>query len=63
MVEFSIVELEDGLTVVQLQPGQKPEDVAAASGGVLVDPGPYPSYDEACDALVALQDDDEEEMA
>ena len=63
MVNFSIVELEDGLTVVELEPGQSPEDVAATRRGVLVDPGPYPSYDEACDALLALQDDEEEERA
>jgi hypothetical protein len=63
MVQFAIIELPDGLTVVELQPDQTPEDAAAAQGGTLVDPGPYPSYDEANDALIELQTEDEEERA
>lgn len=63
MVKFAISELADGLTVVELQPGQKPEDAAAAQGGVLVDPGPYASYEEANDALSDLQAEEEEESA
>ena len=61
MVEFAIIELEDGLTVVELPPGQKAEDVAASRGGVLVDPGPYATFEEANDALVELQAEGEEE--
>lgn len=61
MVDFAIIELEDGLTVVELQPGQDPEDAAASSGGVLVDPGPYPSYEEAMDALADFEIEDETE--
>jgi hypothetical protein len=30
MVEFAIIELADGLMVVELQPGQTPEDAALA---------------------------------
>jgi hypothetical protein len=63
MVAFAIVELEDGLTIVEVQSGQKPEDAAASHGGVLVDPGPYDSYEEANDALIDLQAADEEERA
>jgi hypothetical protein len=63
MVDFAIIELEDGLTVVELQPGQSAEDAAASRGGMLIDPGPFPSYEDACDALVDLQDDEEEERA
>jgi hypothetical protein len=63
MADFAIIELEDGLTVVELDDGQSPEDAAVSQGGTLVDPGPYPSYEEACDALVDLQYEDEEEQA
>jgi len=63
MVDFAIIELADGLTVVELQPGQKPEDAAASQAGVLVDPGPYSSYEEANDALIILQSEDEEELS
>lgn len=63
MVQFAIIELADGLTVVELQPGQKPEDAAASHDGVLIDPGPYDSYEAANDALIDLQAQDEEESA
>jgi hypothetical protein len=63
MVEFAIIELPDGLTVVELPPGQKPEDVAASQGGILVDPGPYHTYEDANDALIELQSEDEDERA
>jgi hypothetical protein len=61
MTSFAIIELDDGLTVVEVQPGEKPEDVAVREGGVLVDPGPYPSYDEAYDAMLELEGEDEDE--
>jgi hypothetical protein len=61
MAEFAIIELEEGLTVVELPLGQTPEDVALRNGGTLVDPGPYSSYDDAYDALLELQYEDEEE--
>jgi hypothetical protein len=59
MADFAIIELEDGLTVVELRRGQDPEETALSQGGTLVDPGPYPTYEEACDALDELQDEDE----
>ena len=60
MVDFAIIELEDGLTVVELPHGRSPEDVALLQCGTLVDPGPYPSYDDAYDALIDLEYEDEE---
>jgi hypothetical protein len=60
MVNFAIVELEDGLTVVELPAGQNPEDVAISQGGTLIDPGPFPSFEEANDALIDLQYEDED---
>jgi hypothetical protein len=63
MVDFAIIEVEDGLTVVELRPGQAPEDAALDHSGTLVDPGPYPSYEDACDALNQLQYEDEEKQA
>jgi hypothetical protein len=61
MLQFAIIEVADGLTVVELQPGQKPEDAATAQGGMLVDPGPYATYEEANDALIELQAEGEDE--
>ncbi len=60
MVDFAIIELEDGLTVVELRAAESPEEAAARERGVLVDPGPYPTYEDACDALAELEGDDEE---
>ena len=60
MTEFAIIEVEDGLTIVELEPGENPEDVAAREGGTLVDPGPYPTYEDALDALANLEGEDEE---
>ena len=63
MVSFVIIELEDGLTVATVQPEQDPEAVATSEGGVLVDSGPFDTYEQAYDALVELEGDDEEEQA
>lgn len=57
---FAIIEVEDGLTVIQVTPGQSPEDAALAEGGLLVDPGPYDSYEEANEALDQLELEDED---
>jgi hypothetical protein len=62
MSDFAIIEVDDGLTIVELSPGQSPEGVAASQGGVLIDPGPYSSYDEAQDALIALDLDDDDDL-
>jgi hypothetical protein len=61
MVEFAIIELDDGLTIVELEPGQDPEDAALKKGGTLVSPGPYPTYEEALDALADFEEEAEEE--
>ncbi|MGN6544375.1 MAG: hypothetical protein ACTHK7_04960 [Aureliella sp.] len=61
MVSFAVIEVDDGLTIVEVLPGQTPEEAAASQRGTLVDPGPYRSYEDANDALVALQTEDEEE--
>lgn len=61
MSEFAIIEIEDGLTIVELEPGQNPQDVAVRRSGTLVDPGPYPTYEDALDALTELEGEDEEE--
>lgn len=61
MTQFAIIEVPDGLTVIELEPGQSPEDASIGQGGTLVDPGPFSSYEEANDALAELQPEEEEE--
>lgn len=60
MANFAIIELDDGLTVIELPSNEAAEDVAVLQGGILVDPGPYPSYEAACDALDELQFEEDE---
>jgi hypothetical protein len=60
MADFAIIEVEDGMTVVELKPHQTPEDAALKEHGTLIDPGPYKSYDDALDALAELEAEDEE---
>jgi hypothetical protein len=60
MTEFAVIEVEDGLTVVELPPGENPEVTAANHGGTLVDPGPFATYEDACDAMIELKYEDEE---
>jgi hypothetical protein len=59
MPSFAIIEVDDGFEVIEVLPGQSAEDAAAAEGGVLVDPGPYSSYENANDALDQLEIFDE----
>jgi len=60
MADYAIIEVEDGLTVVELKPDESPEDAALRENGTLVDPGPYTIYDDVVDALAALEAEDEE---
>ena len=58
---FSIIETDAGLAVAELEPGTQPDDVAIKHGGQVVDPGPYRSYEDAYDAILAIQLEDENE--
>ena len=61
MLSFAVIEIEDGLTIIEVQSGQSPEDAAAVVGGTLVDPGPYDSYEHACDVLDQMEMESEED--
>ena len=61
MSSYAIVETEVGLTVTELQNEAHPEEDALRCHGVLVDPGPYPSYEDAFDAMLALEGEDPED--
>lgn len=61
MISFAVIEIEDGLTIIEVLPGQDPEDAATSEGGALVDPGPYHSYEDASEALDQLEMENEED--
>jgi hypothetical protein len=65
MPDFLILETDDGLTVVEREDNESAEDSALRHGGMVVDPGPFATLDEAQDALLLLaeaEDDDEPEV-
>ena len=61
MASFAIIEVADGLTIVEVAAGQSPEEAALNEGGALIDPGPFHSYEEANDALDQLEQEGEED--
>jgi hypothetical protein len=61
MITFAIIEVEDGLTVIEFEAGANAEEAAIDHGGVLVDAGPYDSYDDAYDALLEMEEEEEHE--
>lgn len=61
MFHYAIIETDAGMAVAELPPGVMAEDAAISRGGVVVDPGPFENYEEAYDAMLALEDEDDEE--
>lgn len=63
MTLYCIVETDDGHTIATR--GDKETAVAAAErlGGVVVDPGPYSSYEDAQEALIALEQELDDEIS
>lgn len=60
-MRFAILETDDGLMIVEQPTGKTLEDLALERGAVIADEQTYPSYDDAYDALIALQAGDAEE--
>lgn len=61
MTRFAVIETDSGLAVMRVPPHATVEDAAAQQGGSIVDPGPFDSYDEAYDAMLAIPDEDDEQ--
>lgn len=55
MTMYCIIETEDGWTIAEHPKAGTAEEAAHLLGGTVIDPGPYDSYEDACDALEALQ--------
>ncbi len=62
MTQFIVIEVADGLVAVELPDDQKPEDVALAEGGTLIDEGPFATLEEANDAIDNLEADEDEDV-
>jgi hypothetical protein len=57
MVQYEIVETYDGLVVAEI-----PRSEETLRQGDIIDPGPYSSFDDAYEAMMALKLDEEEEL-
>ena len=57
---FAIIETDAGLTVAETGPLEGPEETAVRNDGLVVDPGPFTSYEEAYEALLSLEFDEDE---
>jgi hypothetical protein len=61
MLLYEIIETDGGLTIVERDADSRAEEVADRRGAALLDYGPFKSYDDAYDAILALQDEEDEE--
>ena len=62
MLRYELIETSEGLTVIEIPAGATAEEAARQQDGLVADPGPFTSYEEAYEALMAMKlDDDEEE--
>ncbi|MCU0959142.1 MAG: hypothetical protein MUF48_03475 [Pirellulaceae bacterium] len=55
MQSFIVVETEDGLTVAEVDAHTSPETEAERFGGLLADPTPYATFEDAYDALLLIE--------
>jgi hypothetical protein len=65
MPDFLILETDDGLTVVERLENETAEDSALRHGGMVIDPGPFATLEDAQDALLLLaegEDDDDTDV-
>ena len=63
MTRFAVIETDSGFTVTAIPPDATVEDVATEQGACIADPGPFESYEDAYDAMLALPDEEEERGA
>lgn len=61
MLRYELIETNEGLTVVEIPTGETADEAALEQGGFVVDPGPFTSYEDAYEALMALKLDEDGE--
>ncbi len=54
MNQFVIIETESGFQIVALPDGKTADEVAKEHGGILVDEGPYPTFEAAEEILATM---------
>ena len=54
MSSFTVIENDNGLLVVAVESGETADEAAVRYNGVVVDEGPYKTYDDAYDAMLQI---------
>ncbi len=62
MTQYELIETDEGVAVAEIATGVTPEEAASRRGGLLIDPGPYDTYEDAYEAMIALKLEEEEEL-
>ncbi len=60
MNHFIVIETDAGLQVASVQSNEPPADAAARHGGVIVDAGPFHTYEDAYDAMLLVPEDEKQ---
>ncbi len=55
MPQYCIIETDDGWTIFEHADDVSAAETAERHGGTVIDPGPYTTYEDAVEALDALQ--------
>ena len=63
MAAYCIIETEDGWNIVEHPDNLTAEETAHRHGGVVVDPGPFATYEDAQEAITALQLEMDDEVS
>jgi len=61
MTLFAIIETDAGLAVTEVETASQVEEAAIRQGGVVVDPGPYVTFEDAYDSMLELQREEADE--
>lgn len=54
MSDYIVIENDQGLRVAEVENGKTSEQVAVENRGVIIDSGPYHTFDQAYDAMMQV---------
>lgn len=60
MIQYAIIETDDGVTIIDHSWAEDADVVAEEHGGTLADGSPFTSYEDAYDALLDLQGEEQD---
>ncbi len=60
MTKFAVIETDSGIAVTAVPEDETVEEAATRQGGFVLDPGPFESYEDAYDAMLAIPDEEDD---